>query len=70
LRERRREVRTYLIGDPTLDAMTRFRQAVDALAARAEQERPRTTRADAEAALGELAEAESGAETETVGGGG
>lgn len=66
LRERRREVRTYLIGDPALDAMTLFRQAVDNLAARAEVERRRTTQADADAALAELAESE----TESAGQGG
>jgi hypothetical protein len=66
LRERRREVRTYLIGDPALDAMTLFRQAVDNLAARADVERRRTTRADADAALRELAESE----TESAGHGG
>jgi hypothetical protein len=59
LREHRSRVREYLIGDPSLDAMTRFRQAVDALAARAERERPRTTQSDTDEALGELAEAES-----------
>ena len=59
MRERRSQVREYLIGDQSVDAMTRFRQAVDALAARAEHERRRTTRADAEAALGELRESES-----------
>jgi CDP-glycerol glycerophosphotransferase (TagB/SpsB family) len=62
MRERRHEVRTYLIGDPSLDAMTLFRNAVDALAARADRERRRTTSADAEAALREFAE--SGAETD------
>lgn len=59
MRERRSQVRAYLIGDPSVDAMTRFRQAVDALARRAEHERPRTTRADAEAGLRELRESES-----------
>jgi CDP-Glycerol:Poly(glycerophosphate) glycerophosphotransferase len=39
LRARRREVRTYLIGDPALDPMTLFRQAVDDLAARADRMR-------------------------------
>jgi hypothetical protein len=39
LRERRREVRTYLLGDPALDPMTLFRQAVDDLAARADRMR-------------------------------
>jgi hypothetical protein len=63
MREHRSRVREYLIGDPSVNAMTRFRHAVDALALRAEHERPRTTQADADAALGELAEseAESGA---------
>jgi hypothetical protein len=42
--------------------MTLFRNAVDALAARADRERRRTTSADAEAALREFAE--SGAETD------
>jgi hypothetical protein len=36
LRARRREVRTYLIGDPALDPMTLFRAAVDNLAAKAD----------------------------------
>ena len=35
LRERRREVRTFLLGDPSLDPMILFRQAVDALASKA-----------------------------------
>jgi hypothetical protein len=55
-------VRTYLIGDPSADAMTLFRRAVDNLAERAEHERRRTTLADADAALEEFAE--SGAESE------
>lgn len=36
LRARRDEVRTYLIGDPSQDSMSLFRDAVDALAAKAE----------------------------------
>jgi CDP-Glycerol:Poly(glycerophosphate) glycerophosphotransferase len=35
LRSRRREVRTYLLGDPNVDAMTLFRKAVADLSARA-----------------------------------
>ena len=62
MREHRSRVREYLIGDPSTDAMTRFRNAVDALALRAEHERRRTTQADADAALGELAESEAESE--------
>jgi hypothetical protein len=58
LRERRREVRTYLIGDPALDPMTLFREAVDNLAARAERERLRGWQADPDGALELLAEAD------------
>ncbi|MDQ2796106.1 MAG: CDP-glycerol glycerophosphotransferase family protein, partial [Actinomycetota bacterium] len=38
LRAHRSTVRTYLIGDPALDSMTLFRQAVDNLAAAAERQ--------------------------------
>ena len=55
-------MRAYLLGDQSVDPMTLFRAAVDALAARSEHERRRTTSADAEAALQEFAE--SGAESE------
>ena len=67
MREHRSRVREYLIGDPAVDAMTRFRHAVDALALRAEHERPRTTQADADAALEELAESEAESNVETAG---
>lgn len=42
--EHRLRVRTYLLGDPTLDPMTLFRDAVDALAARADEQLPAVRR--------------------------
>ncbi|MGI8677839.1 MAG: CDP-glycerol glycerophosphotransferase family protein [Jatrophihabitans sp.] len=50
MREHRRTVRAHLLGDPSLDPMTLFRQAVDDLADRADEQRSALIAAGGDAA--------------------
>ncbi|WP_375476610.1 CDP-glycerol glycerophosphotransferase family protein [uncultured Jatrophihabitans sp.] len=74
LSARRAEVRTFLLGDPSLDPMSLFRDAVDSLAARAERQPARAGLhghggADIDepvAGRGAIDDAAPGAEAETL----